>query len=244
MTVSVQTDSILSGPKQHLPVVASDHPDRPEASTPSDGVASRIEAAEVVLIDDDPSVLQGLLLLFAEEGLSPVGFSDPLDALMWASDADPTCIVVDLKLPGIDGLDLVAALCAVGRHCIILMSAYVDVGTTVEAMRLGVDNVLQKPADAEMIVAAARRGIAQLASSPNREIITFTRRERQVAEHILVGRTTKQIAQLLSLSPRTVEFFRASLLRKTQSPNTAALASNLTRIGFTTPAPDATAPTR
>ena len=201
-----------------------------------DGVSSRIEAAEVVLIDDDPAVLQGLLLLFSEEGLSPVGFSDPLDALMWASDADPTCIVVDLKLPGIDGLDLVAALCAVGRHCIILMSAYVDVGTTVEAMRLGVDNVIQKPADADMIVAAARRGIAQLASAPRREIITFTRRERQVAEHIVVGRTTKQIAQLLSLSPRTVEFFRASLLRKTQSPNTAALASALTRIGFSKPA--------
>lgn len=197
-----------------------------------------MEAAEVVLIDDDPAVLQGLLLLFSEEGLAPVGFSDPLDALMWASDADPTCIVVDLKLPGIDGLDLVAALCAVGRHCIILMSAYVDVTTTVEAMRLGVDNVLQKPADADTIIAAARRGIAQLAASPRREIITFTRRERQVAEHIVVGRTTKQIAQLLSLSPRTVEFFRASLLRKTQSPNTAALASNLTRIGFTASAPD------
>lgn len=235
MTVYVQSGSAVSGPKSLPPAAPSDRPDRFEKPKPSDNAAARIEAAEVVLIDDDPSVLQGLLLLFAEEGMSPVGFSDPLDALMWASDADPTCIVVDLKLPGIDGLDLVAALCAVGRHCIILMSAYVNVETTVEAMRLGVDNVLQKPANAEMIVAAARRGIAQLASTPRREIITFTRRERQVAEHIVVGLTTKQIAQILSLSPRTVEFFRASLLRKTHSPNTAALASALTRIGFTSP---------
>lgn len=193
------------------------------------------EAAEVVLIDDDPAVLQTLLLAFQDEGLSPVGFSDALDALMWASDADPTCIFVDLKLPGIDGLDLVAALCAVGRHCIILVSAYVDVGTTVEAMRLGVDNVLQKPADIQMMVTAAREGISRLASTPKQEIITFTRRERQVAEHLVAGRTTKQIAQSLSLSPRTVEFFRASLLRKTRSPNTAALASALTRIGFNAP---------
>lgn len=242
MTVSAQIGPFVSGSSPPAPASPSDRPDRLEKPRSGDPVSSRIEAAEVVLIDDDPSVLQGLLLLFAEEGMSPVGFSDPLDALMWASDADPTCIVVDLKLPGIDGLDLVAALCAVGRHCIILMSAYVDVGTTVEAMRLGVDNVLQKPADAETIVAAARRGIAQVASTPRGEIITFTRRERQVAEHIVVGRTTKQIAQLLELSPRTVEFFRASLLRKTQSPNTAALASALTRIGFASPTLDGTGP--
>lgn len=226
MTVSTHADP-SSSRAQPPDLAASSVADHAE------GVSSRIEAAEVVLIDDDPAVLQGLLLLFQEEGLSPVGFTDPLDALMWASDADPTCIVVDLKLPGIDGLDLVAALCAVGRHSIILMSAYVDVATTVAAMRLGVDNVIQKPANSEMIIAAARRRIAQLARAPRREIITFTRRERQVAEHIVVGRTTKQIAQLLALSPRTVEFFRASLLRKTQSPNTAALASALTRIGFT-----------
>ena len=55
------------------------------------------------------------------------------------------------------------------------------------------------------------------------------------AEFIVAGKTTKQIAQALTLSPRTVEFFRASLLRKTQSPNSAALASALTRIGFHAP---------
>ena len=62
--------------------------------------------------------------------------------------------------------------------------------------------------------------------------LAFTRRERQVADLMLGGKTTKQIAQILTLSPRTVEFFRAILLRKTQSPNSAALASALTRIGF------------
>jgi two-component system response regulator FixJ len=223
-------------PKQGLSIPTADKVDQSaNSSAPLDGWNPHAEAAEVVLIDDDPAVLQGLLLVFADDGLSPVGFSDPLDALMWASDADPTCIIVDLKLPGIDGLDLVAALCAVGRHCIILMSAYIDIDMTVEAMRLGVDNVLQKPTDPEKMVAAARRGIARLASIPRQEIITFTRRERQVAEHLVVGRTTKQIAQSLSLSPRTVEFFRASLLRKTRSPNTAALASALTRIGFAVP---------
>lgn len=190
---------------------------------------------EILVIDDDPAILGMTLLTFREAGFQAVGFTDPLDALMWASDADPTCIVVDLKLPGIEGLDLVGAFCAFGRHAVILVSAYVDVLTTVDAMRLGVDNVLTKPTSPEQLLGAARRALDILASIPRQDTLTFTRRERQVAEYLVAGRTTKQIAQALALSPRTVEFFRASLLRKTQSPNSAALASALTRIGFTAP---------
>lgn len=193
------------------------------------------EPAEILVIDDDPAVLAMTLLTFQEAGFSTKGFADPLDALMWASDAEPTCIVVDLKLPGIEGLDLVGAFCAFGRHAVVLVSAYVDVLTAVDAMRLGVDNVLTKPTAPDALLAAARRALDVLASIPSQDVLTFTRRERQVAEFIVAGRTTKQIAQALSLSPRTVEFFRASLLRKTQSPNSAALASSLTRIGFHPP---------
>lgn len=206
------------------------------AEEPADRVAEgRDTAQEILVIDDDPAILGMTLLTFREAGFSAVGFTDPLDALMWASDAEPTCIVVDLKLPGIEGLDLVGAFCAFGRHAVILVSAYVDVLTTVDAMRLGVDNVLTKPTSPEALLAAAKRALDVLASIPRQDTLTFTRRERQVAEYLVAGRTTKQIAQALSLSPRTVEFFRASLLRKTQSPNSAALASALTRIGFTAP---------
>ena len=207
-------------------------PARPALDSDAHALMPGEPRREIVIIDDDASVLQGLLLIFQEAGHKTVGFTDPLDALMWASDVEPTCIIVDLKLPGIEGLDLVAAFCALGRHSVILVSAYVDVSTAVEAMRLGVDNVLQKPVRPETMLLAVNRGLTALRDTPSQDILTFTRRERQVAEQILSGKTTKQIAQLLSLSPRTVEFFRASLLRKTQSPNTAALASALTRIGF------------
>lgn len=215
-----------------------------QRATPTQTVASSVDPSvgpptpddrtrrEVVIVDDDPSVLQGLLLMFQDAGYSTVGFDDPLDALMWVSDIEPTCVIVDLKLPGIEGLDLVAAFCALGRHCVILVSAYVDVSTAVEAMRLGVDDVLQKPVRNETMMVAVDRGLTVLRETPTQDVLTFTRRERQVAELMLAGQTTKQIALQLSLSPRTVEFFRTSLLRKTQSPNTAALASALTRIGF------------
>ncbi|WP_341024444.1 response regulator transcription factor [Brevundimonas diminuta] len=188
--------------------------------------------SDIAIIDDDRALLEVTLLAVREAGFSAVGFHEPLDALMWASDADPTCIVADLKMPGVEGLDLVAAFCALNRHAVIIVSAFVDVRTTVDAMRLGVDDVLPKPATVDDLVRALRRGAEALAATPAREELTFTRRERQVAEMLVEGLTTKQIAQNLELSPRTVEFFRASLLRKTQSPNSAALASALTRLGF------------
>jgi len=187
---------------------------------------------DIAVIDDDRALLDLTLLGVRGAGFSAVGFDDPLDALMWASDADPTCIVADLKMPGVEGLDLVAAFCALNRHAVIIVSAFIDVRTTVDAMRLGVDDVLSKPATIDDLIHALRRGQQALATAPAREELTFTRRERQVAEMLVEGLTTKQIAQNLALSPRTVEFFRTSLLRKTQSPNSAALASALTRLGF------------
>lgn len=187
---------------------------------------------EIAVIDDDRTLLELTLLALRDAGFSATGFHDPLDALMWASDAEPTCIVADLKMPGVEGLDLVAAFCALNRHAIIIVSAFIDVRMTVDAMRLGVDDVLQKPATAAQLIQAVRTGLAAVRAAPVGEELTFTRRERQVAELLVAGQTTKQIAQVLALSPRTVEFFRASLLRKTQSPNSAALAAALTLIGF------------
>lgn len=188
---------------------------------------------EVLVIDDDPSVLQSLLLSLREAGIPAIGFGDPLAALNHASEAAPTCIVVDLMMPGIEGLDLVSALCALEKHAVILVSAFVDVGKTVDAMRLGVDDVIQKPVPDDVMEAAIRRARVSLTAAKPEADAGFTRRERQVAAQILDGRTTKQIAQTLELSPRTVEFFRASLLKKTGSPNTAALAAALTKLGFT-----------
>jgi two-component system response regulator FixJ len=188
---------------------------------------------EVLVIDDDSSVLQSILLSLREAGIPAMGFADPLAALTHASEAAPTCIIVDLMMPGIEGLDLVSALCALEKHVVILVSAFVDVGKTVDAMRLGVDDVIQKPVPGEVMEAAVRRALVGLKSTKSDTDTGFTRRERQVAAHILDGRTTKQIAQTLELSPRTIEFFRASLLKKTGSPNTAALAAALTKLGFT-----------
>ncbi|WP_223851022.1 response regulator [Brevundimonas diminuta] len=63
--------------------------------------------AEIAIIDDDRALLELTLLAVREAGFSAVGFHEPLDALMWASDADPTCLVADLKMPGVEGLDFV-----------------------------------------------------------------------------------------------------------------------------------------
>lgn len=151
---------------------------------------------------------------------------------MKASESAPMTIVVDLKMPRVDGLDLVTALCDMKRHAVIVLSAYVDVPTTVRAMRLEAADVLQKPIGPEQLYGAVKEAAASVGLNGAADEVTFTRRERQVAALLIQGMTAKQIALHLELSPRTVEFFKASLLRKTRSPNSAALASALTRIGF------------
>lgn len=189
------------------------------------------ERREIIIIDDEPVVLQ--LTVLALEGLwKPSPFDDPIAALMHAADAEPTCIVVDLKLPGIEGLDLVAAFCAMKRHAVILSSAYVNVSTAVEAMRLGVDNVLTKPMRHETLVDAIKESLAALDALPKQDLLTFTNRERQVAEFLVAGLRTKEIAIEVGVSPRTVEFFRASLLRKTQSKSVGGLFAALVKLGF------------
>lgn len=153
-----------------------DKPAKPDAE-PVFAPSSHGDAGfEIVVIDDDALILEMTLLTFREASYAAVGFADPLDALMWASDADPTLVVVDLKLPGIEGLDLVSAFCALGRHAVILVSAYVDVLTTVDAMRLGVDNVLTKPTSPERLLAAAEHALDALSRAPHQDILTFTRR--------------------------------------------------------------------
>lgn len=209
---------------------ASSAPD--PADRPSHGVGIDRPPIDVILIEDDRALMELLRLELEAAGFCVHAFHDALDGLMFASDAEPCCLVADLKIPGIEGLDLIAALRALERHAVILVSAYVDVSTTVDAMRLGVEDVILKPVAGGRLREAITRASRMLAERATQDLGMFTRRERQVADGLVAGRTTKQIAQDLSLSPRTVEFFRASLLRKTQSRNTAGLVAALMRVGY------------
>lgn len=202
------------------------------ADRPSDDDDAYGAPIDVILIEDDRALLELLRLELEAAGLVVHAFADPLGALMFASDAEPSCLVCDLMIPGVEGLDLIAALRALERHVVILVSAYVDVSTTVDAMRLGVDDVILKPVTGAKLRASIARASRLLARRVTQDFGAFTRRERQVADGLVAGRTTKQIAQDLNLSPRTVEFFRASLLRKTQSRNTAGLVAALMRVGY------------
>lgn len=187
---------------------------------------------EVLIIDDDELMLEAMVRGLRDLGLRVTGCTRSIEALMKASESAPMTIVVDLKMPRVDGLDLVTALCDMKRHAVIVLSAYVDVPTTDRAMRLGAADVLQKPIGPEQLYGAVKEAAASVGLNGAADEVTFTRRERQVAALLIQGMTAKQIALHLELSPRTVEFFKASLLRKTRSPNSAALASALTRIGF------------
>lgn len=189
-------------------------------------------AHEVLLIDDDAAQVAALISGLEAHGIQAQGVTTSVDALMQLADLEPCCILIDLKMPQVTGFDLLQAVCADKRHVVVVLSAYVDVQTTVDVMRMGVFDVLQKPASTERVAISVLEALKVLAQRIQPEELTFTRRERQVAELLVQGMTAKQIAQKLSLSHRTIEFFRSNLMRKTQSPNLAALASALTRIGF------------
>lgn len=204
--------------------------DTRRSSSPPNGPALR---PSVILVEDDRPVLALLEMNLTEAGFDVTAFDDPIRALLWASDAEPACIVADFMLPGVEGLDLIEAFQAIGRHAVFLVSAHIDVKTAVGAMKLGVEDVVQKPVAIGPLVEAIWAAIGSLPSQDlDANEVTFTRRETQVAELIVGGRTAKEIAKALQISPRTVDFFRTSLLRKTHSPNSAALASALTRLGF------------
>lgn len=187
---------------------------------------------EVLLIDDDAVQVAALVEGLGQHDIHVIGVTTSIEAVMQVADLEPSCILIDLKMPDVDGYDLLKAVCEDKRHVVVVLSAYVDVQSAVDAMRIGAIDVVQKPTSVERIVSVLQDGWKTLEGRIQTEDLTFTRRERQVAELLVQGMTAKQIALKLDLSHRTIEFFRANLMRKTQSPNSAALASALTRIGF------------
>lgn len=183
---------------------------------------------EILVVDDDGAVREMIQLGLDSVGMRCLTFGSPMEALASAVGATPSVVIADLKMPEVEGLDMIRALCELRKHAVIVLSAVVNVPITVDAMKIGAFNVLQKPVSHDRLVTVVRDALAALSSGAT-TFEGFTPRERQVADLIMQGQTTKQIAQSLMLSPRTVEFFRTNLLRKTGATNVAALVSLLMR---------------
>jgi len=178
----------------------------------------------VYLVDDDPDVLKAIDRLLQSVGLRVVSFLSPRQFLEDYDRNAPACLVLDLALPGLSGLELQRTLEQEGSALpIIFLTGRGDIATSVQAMKHGAADFLTKPVDDTDLITAIRdalaRDQAQRISRSERERVakclsSLTERERQVLELIVAGRLNKQIAFDLGTSEKTIKFHRGNLMRK------------------------------
>jgi FixJ family two-component response regulator len=200
--------------------------------------------ATVFVIDDDPDVLQALARLLASARWRVATFSSP-ERFLEASDGARGCIVLDLAMPGLNGLELQQALEARGSVLpIIFLTGRGDVASSVAAMKRGAVDFLEKPVDDQRLLTAVSHALAkheELRSARlQREGIAarlalLTARERQVLEMIVAGRLNKQIAADLGTVEKTIKFHRANVMHKMGVRTLADLVKVAERAGIGEP---------
>jgi two-component system response regulator FixJ len=187
----------------------------------------------VFVVDDDAPALDSLLMLLRSDGLNPSGFSS---AEAFLDDLSPDargCIISDVRMPGMDGVQLIRALKE--RHClmpVIVITGHADVTIAVQAMKAGAAEFVQKPFESELILRLVRACLEENddavdASSRRlrvlRRIESLTAREHQVLDLIMQGASNKLIASSLDISPRTVEIYRANVMSKMRADSLSDL---------------------
>ena len=175
----------------------------------------------VYVVDDDADVRRSLERLLLAAGFRAVLHATAADLIERASELSQGCILLDVRLPGTDGLELQARLADLGvRLPVILMTGHGDVPTAVRAMKAGAVDFIEKPFDDERLLGAIETALATTgqadrereAAAAAKRLSALSQRERQVLDGLVAGRPNKVIAHDLGISVRTVEVHRARML--------------------------------
>jgi FixJ family two-component response regulator len=195
----------------------------------------------VFVVDDDASVRASLSRLLTASGLHVEAYASAQEFLAVADRTRPGCLVLDLRMPEIDGLKLQEALSdGYSSQPIIFLTGHGSVSESVAAMKAGATDFLEKPADPSELLAAVKRAIdldarqrkeAFELADLERRLLTLTPREREVFERVVVGRLNKQIAYELGVSEKTVKVHRGRVMEKMETPSLAELARLAERLG-------------
>lgn len=196
----------------------------------------------VYLVDDDASVLKALRRLLSGAGWSVEAFRSPQEFLDRHRDDGPGCLVLDVAMPGLNGLELQEALDARGSLLpIIFLTGHGDIPMSVRAIKRGAVDFLTKPVDGEDLFAAIRvafgkgqalREARAEMDGIERRLATLTLREREVLAHIVSGRLNKQIAADLGTVEKTIKVHRARVMEKMQVRSLAELVRLAERAGI------------
>ena len=198
-------------------------------------------APRVYLVDDDPDVRKAIGRLLESAGLEVASFASAQQFLDGYDRSAPACLVLDLAMPGLNGLELQAALEREASPLpIIFLTGRGDIATSVQAMKHGAADFLTKPVDDAALLAAVHDALATSRSRHRagqeradlaQRLATLTGRERQVLEGIAAGRLNKQIAAALGTSEKTIKFHRGNLMRKMGARVAADLVKLAERAG-------------
>lgn len=187
----------------------------------------------VHVIDDDADVRQSLAFLLSTAGFAVRVHESGAAFLKNLSSAQDGCIVTDVRMPGVDGIELQRRLKAANSTMpVIVMTGHGDIALAVEAMKAGALDFIEKPFDDEVMLTAIRTALARRSSELERgsassevqaRLDLLSERERQVLGGLVEGKPNKIIAYDLGISARTVEIYRANVMTKMRADSLSAL---------------------
>ncbi len=178
----------------------------------------------VHLVDDEEAIRRSVGFMLKTSGFHVRTYENGIELLKGAPNLETGCILLDIRMPGMDGLEVQAALKEKGVTLpVIIMTGHGDVGLAVQAMKAGAVDFIEKPFEKAVLLSAIEQGIERLkrsaldrkrADDAAVRLQVLTPREREVLEGLAKGLPNKTIAYDLGISPRTVEIHRANLMTK------------------------------
>jgi two-component system response regulator FixJ len=197
---------------------------------------------KVYVIDDDEAMRDSLNFLLDAAAFEVTLFESALNFLDTLPGLGFGCVVSDVRMPGLDGIELLKRMKAVhSTFPILIMTGHGDVPLAVEAMKLGAVDFLEKPFEDDRLIGMIEGAIRQAEPAAKSEAVTLdiaariailSPRERQVMEGLIAGLSNKQIARDYDISPRTIEVYRANVMTKMQANSLSELVRLAMRAGM------------
>jgi FixJ family two-component response regulator len=197
----------------------------------------------VVVVDDDVSIRESLELLIQNEGWQPALFESAHEFLARLPSVFPSCLILDVNLPDLSGLDIQQRISEKSSTPIIFITGFGDIPTSVRAMKAGAAEFLTKPLDHEMMIRAIRDAVHRSRANLKQEgaqrqlqerFALLTRREREVMSLVVKGLMNKQVGFELDISEITVKAHRGRAMEKMHATTFVDLVNMAGRLGIST----------
>lgn len=209
----------------------------------------RTPAPVIFVVDDDPSLRKSLTRALTSSGYAVEAFASARDFLAREPFRGPCCVVLDVRMPGLTGIELQETLAGTGRRMpIVFITGHGDISMSVKAMKDGAADFLTKPFDLEQLLDAVSRAVTKhvrdlgdegRVAGVRERVAQLTPRELEVFALVVTGMLNKQIAGALGIVEKTVKVHRARVMEKMQAGSVAELVRLADQAGIVVPQPEA-----